>query len=192
MMATNLHRHRRRIATLTHRLYSSFSTTTKTSTLYTTDTPNPTTIQLLSWGKGASGQLGGGVEETRLYPSPVTNLLLPPKFNLFNTPGLLRGPEGSNDKGVEVEVGISCGLFHSCLVVDGGLWVWGKGDGGRLGLGHESSMFVPTLNPHLDNVKSVALGGLHSVALTSAGEVFTWSESLQAYLNLMLFLYVNV
>lgn len=175
-MATNLHRHRRRIATLTHRLYSSFSTTTKTSTLYTTDTPNPTTIQLLSWGKGASGQLGGGVEETRLYPSPVTNLLLPPKFTLFNTPGLLPGPEGSNNKGVEV--GISCGLFHSCLVVDGGLWVWGKGDGGRLGLGHESSMFVPTLNPHLDNVKSVALGGLHSVALTSAGEVFTCLQGL--------------
>lgn len=172
-MATNLHRHRRRISTLTHRLYSSFSTTTtKTSTLYTTDTPDPTTVQLLSWGKGASGQLGGGVEETRLYPSPVTNLLLPPKFTLFNTPGLLPGPEGSNNKGVEV--GISCGLFHSCLVVDGGLWVWGKGDGGRLGLGHESSMFVPTLNPHLENVKSVALGGLHSVALTSAGEVFTW------------------
>jgi alpha-tubulin suppressor-like RCC1 family protein len=176
---------RHRLATLTHRLCSSYSTTTKTSTLYTTDTPDSTTIQLLSWGKGASGQLGGGVEETRLYPSPVTNLLLPKlNFTLFKTPGLLPGPEGSSSSSNNkvVKVGISCGLFHSCLVVDGELWVWGKGDGGRLGLGHENSLFVPTLNPHLDNVSSVALGGLHSVALTSTGEVFTWSESLQPFL----------
>ncbi|KAK2413943.1 Regulator of chromosome condensation (RCC1) family protein [Trifolium repens] len=168
---------RHRLATLTHRLCSSYSTTTKTSTLYTTDTPDSTTIQLLSWGKGASGQLGGGVEETRLYPSPVTNLLLPKlNFTLFKTPGLLPGPEGSSSSSNNkvVKVGISCGLFHSCLVVDGELWVWGKGDGGRLGLGHENSLFVPTLNPHIDNISSVALGGLHSVALTSTGEVFTW------------------
>lgn len=73
-----------------------------------------------------------------------------------------------------VEVGISCGLFHSAALVDGQFWVWGKGDGGRLGLGHENSVFVPTLNPHLGGVKSLALGGLHSVALTSLGQVFSW------------------
>lgn len=53
--------------------------------------------------------------------------------------------------------------------------MWGKGDGGRLGFGHENPAFLPTLNPYLDSVSSVALGGLHSVALTSLGEVFTWS-----------------
>lgn len=188
-MATIRHRHR--IASLTHRLCCSYSysysssRTTKTPTLYTADTPNDAaaTIQLLSWGKGASGQLGGGVEEVRLYPSPVANLVVPKSsFSLYRTPGRLPGPgpgpEGRTKDKV-LEVGISCGLFHSCLVVDGALWVWGKGDGGRLGLGHENPLFLPTLNPHLDSVRSVALGGLHSVALTSAGEVFTWSESLQ-------------
>ncbi|KAJ0088207.1 hypothetical protein Patl1_33075 [Pistacia atlantica] len=66
---------------------------------------------------------------------------------------------------------ISGGLFHSVLVVDGKLWVWGKGDGGRLGFGHENSVFVPSLNPYLgdDPVQCVALGGVHSVALTSLG-----------------------
>lgn len=53
--------------------------------------------------------------------------------------------------------------------------MWGKGDGGRLGFGHENPAFVPTLNPHWDSVSFVALGGLHSVVLTSKGEVFTWS-----------------
>ncbi|KAJ1408093.1 Regulator of chromosome condensation, RCC1 [Sesbania bispinosa] len=167
---------RHRIATLTHRLccsYSSSSTATKLPLLYTPDAATETvTVQLLSWGRGASGQLGGGIEEVRLYPSPVANLVLPKSsFALSQTPGRLPGPEGTKKV---VELGISCGLFHSCLVVDGNLWIWGKGDGGRLGLGHENHMFVPTLNPHLDNVRCAALGGLHSVALTSSGEVFTW------------------
>lgn len=74
-----------------------------------------------------------------------------------------------------MEVGISCGLFHSGLVVDGKLWIWGKGDGGRLGFGHENPVFVPTLNPNLESkLKSIALGGLHSVALDVLGRVFTW------------------
>lgn len=52
--------------------------------------------------------------------------------------------------------------------------MWGKGDGGRLGFGHENPSFLPTLNPFLDSVSSIALGGIHSVALTSQGEVFSW------------------
>jgi len=169
--------HHHHIATLTRRLRHS-SATPKPPLLYTADTTvgNTVTLQVLSWGRGASGQLGGGVEETRLYPSPVANLAVhKSSFSLAQTPGRL--PYAEKRRGPEV--GLSCGLFHSSLVADGALWIWGKGDGGRLGFGHENSLFVPTLNPHLDNLRSVALGGLHSVALTSAGEVFSWSESLQ-------------
>ncbi|KAJ0028525.1 hypothetical protein Pint_36686 [Pistacia integerrima] len=68
------------------------------------------------------------------------------------------------------------GGIKNGLVVDGKLWVWGKGDGGRLGFGHENSVFVLSLNPYLgdDPVQCVALGGVHSVALTSLGKIFTW------------------
>lgn len=59
--------------------------------------------------------------------------------------------------------------------------MWGKGDGGRLGFGHENPAFVPTLNPHWDSVSFVALGGLHSVALTSKGEVFTCLQGLWGF-----------
>ncbi|KAJ7960205.1 Regulator of chromosome condensation (RCC1) family protein [Quillaja saponaria] len=162
--------------------YSSSSSTTKVPLLYnhnmdSDDQSDTVTLQLLSWGRGASGQLGGGIEENRLYPTPVANLLLPKSsFTLSQSPGQLSRKTDNYDNNEKntVEVGMSCGLFHSSLLVNGKLWIWGKGDGGRLGFGHENSVFVPTLNPHLDFVRSIALGGLHSVALTSLGEVITW------------------
>ncbi|KAJ4900362.1 hypothetical protein Rs2_14313 [Raphanus sativus] len=74
------------MATLSHRLRSSFTRrfsstrntqrsggSTKVPTLYTSpeigSDSTTTTLQLLSWGRGASGQLGGGIEEIRMYPS---------------------------------------------------------------------------------------------------------------------------
>lgn len=55
----------------------------------------------------------------------------------------------------------SCGLFQSGLLSDGQLWIRGKSDGDRVGLSHEDSVFVPTLNDQLmENViVSVPLGG---------------------------------
>ena len=166
---------------LWHRYSHSYSSKSnkKVPLIYkpTTDPQNDTvTVQLLSWGRGASGQLGGGIEEIRLYPAPIATLLLPPSFRLSSPiPGCLPPPPTTAEPAVEVAV--SCGLFHSGLVVDEKFWIWGKGDGGRLGLGHENPVFVPTLNPNVGGggcVRSIALGGLHSVALNSLGQVYTW------------------
>ncbi|GAB4836672.1 hypothetical protein Ancab_001583 [Ancistrocladus abbreviatus] len=174
---------RHRAASITPRyIFSSsfFSSTRKNQTtksrppiLWKSETTDPNdamTVELLSWGRGSSGQLGAGTtEEIRIYPTAVASLILPSSFRLAPTPGsLISTPDSA------VQVGISCGLFHSSLFVNGKFWIWGKGDGGRLGFGHEDTAFVPTLNIHLDNAKSMALGGLHSVALTSLGQVFTW------------------
>ncbi|KAK4594139.1 hypothetical protein RGQ29_017997 [Quercus rubra] len=167
------HCHSRSRTFILTRHLSSKPSSTKVPLLYKPEQDDQTdtvTLQLLSWGKGASGQLGGGIEEIRLYPTPVANLIVSQSsFALSPTPG--RRVSSTNPFG---EVGLSCGLFHSSLLVNGKLWIWGKGDGGRLGFGHENPLFVPTLNPHLDSVRSVALGGVHSVALTYLGEVFTW------------------
>ncbi|ERN14979.1 ultraviolet-B receptor UVR8 [Amborella trichopoda] len=126
--------------------------------------------ELHSWGRGSAGQLGGGIEEIRYYPTPVAFLNLPTDFSLAPVSGRLN----LSSEASLVEAGVSCGLFHSGLLVEGKLWVWGKGDGGRLGLGSEMSAYVPMLNPHLESLRMVALGGLHSTALTMEGRVFTW------------------
>lgn len=170
---------RQRLATLRRHLSTS-SSSTKIPLLYTHTNDNQNdavTLQLLSWGRGASGQLGGGIEEVRLYPAPLANLILSLPFTISQTPGRL--VQKDSEVGSGSSLNISCGLFHSGLVVDGKLWVWGKGDGGRLGFGHENSVFVPSMNPYLgdDPVQCVALGGVHSVALTSLGKIFTWSVS---------------
>ncbi|XP_055824113.1 RCC1 domain-containing protein RUG3, mitochondrial isoform X2 [Solanum dulcamara] len=178
------HRTRRALPIcLWRRHLSSSSSSSKVPLLWeskSTDSQQSVTVQLYSWGRGASGQLGGGIEEIRIYPSPVASFSLSPTFTLSSPiPGRLPSapvllPSSFIEGNVGVEIGISCGLFHSALLVDGNLWIWGKGDGGRLGFGHENPVFVPTLNTHLDSVRSVALGGLHSVALNSLGQVFTW------------------
>ncbi|KAL8162107.1 hypothetical protein V2J09_013596 [Rumex salicifolius] len=142
-------------------------------------------VQLLSWGRGSSGQLGGGAEGIRLYPTPVANLLLPPSFCLSPTPGSLSSQE--NDTPAAEEVGIACGLFHSSLFVDGKFWIWGKGDGGRLGgyggfgaLGH--TVFTRELTPRLvegswsGKIKHISTSGTHTAAITESGELYTWGR----------------
>ncbi|MCL7026835.1 hypothetical protein MKW94_020593, partial [Papaver nudicaule] len=158
----------------------SSSTSSKVPLLWKPDIDSATsisTLQLLSWGRGSSGQLGGGIEEIRLHPTPVASFNLPSNYRLSPTTGFLPEPStdsSSFEKLSISEIGISCGFFHSSLLINGNLWMWGKGDGGRLGFGHENPAFSPTLNPNLDCVGSTALGGLHSVALTTLGDVYTW------------------
>ncbi|KAJ3678387.1 hypothetical protein LUZ60_002190 [Juncus effusus] len=142
-------------------------------TLYSHSAPSPsTTLHLFSWGRNGSGQLGDALEkDLRPYPSPVASLSVPREIlRLAPTPGRISTPDATES----VSVGISCGLFHSGLVVDGRVWIWGKGDGGRLGFGDESSQFVPKLNPNLEGIAGIALGGIHSAALTRSGEIYTW------------------
>ncbi|KAM3259824.1 hypothetical protein ACQJBY_051236 [Aegilops geniculata] len=162
----------RRLLPLHRRCYSASATSAAAAPTLYSGGDHP--VSLLSWGRGASGQLGGGKEERRLYPAPVARLLLPvPSPVLPPTPGRLPPAAGTQAAG-GVEVGISCGLFHSALLVDGAAWVWGKGDGGRLGLGDEASAFVPRANPNLAGLRVLALGGIHSATLTASGDVFTW------------------
>eukprot|EP00897_Mesotaenium_endlicherianum_P000217 jgi/Mesen1/10196/ME000766S09563 len=70
--------------------------------------------------------------------------------------------------------GIACGLFHSATWHRGRLWLWGKGDGGRLGFGDEEPQYSPRLHKGLPPVRLASLGGLHTAAVTVEGGLYTW------------------
>ncbi|KAJ3675637.1 hypothetical protein LUZ60_004679 [Juncus effusus] len=81
----------------------------------------------------------------------------------------------------EKVVEISAGYHHSCAVtVDGKLFVWGNNSRGQLGLGkkEEKRVLKPTrVDCLVDvNVKTVALGSEHSIALTDEGQILTWGS----------------
>lgn len=148
-------------------------------------------LEVWAWGKGDAGQLGAGDDSNHKNPhliarmEPPPNLHLasmqglaghPPLSQLFTKLGFLTAENRTNGDSAAspATLGISCGLFHSALLVDGELWTWGKGDAGRLGLGSELPKYTPTSNPHLEDVRSVAFGGLHSAATTEDGALYTW------------------
>jgi E3 ubiquitin-protein ligase HERC2 len=54
---------------------------------------------------------------------------------------------------------VSCGAAHTaCICASFKLWVWGLGDGGRLGLGDDfSTKYIPVLVPSLQGERIAAL-----------------------------------
>ena len=131
--------------------------------------------EIWSWGSGSSGQLGHGDEKDERSPRRVSDFSVSVPVITAAANGE-REPEGNdpsstqNIKGRQMRnpddgYGVACGLYHSACWAGGRLWLWGKGDAGRLGQGDEISRYSPTLNEFLPNVRCAALGGLHSIAL---------------------------
>ncbi len=100
---------------------------------------------------------------------------------------------------VVVSVLFSCRLSPNCLVNDrnyycrcGVPWACGRGEFGRLGVGDEQSRremaYLPDWKPYttklevvptisLPPVKSISLGGSHSLALLEDGSVYAWGRA---------------
>lgn len=149
--------------------------------------------EVWTWGKGEEGQLGHATENLEKQPKRVDVLLYTtsssgvedsseaPSGAADVTPtsapdattsgaserrGVDSGSEREGGKKRQAFAGqISCGLFHSAALLEGLLFTWGKGQGGRLGIGDDQPRYQPARVP-LDDVSAVALGGLHSLAVT--------------------------
>merc|ERR1712196_419071 len=71
---------------------------------------------------------------------------------------------------------------------DGGMWAWGFGEDGRLGLGTTKSHPKPVMLPPIVNLASkvvqIHCGGSHSIALTDAGQLYTWGRGKEGQLGL--------
>jgi Regulator of chromosome condensation (RCC1) repeat len=76
---------------------------------------------------------------------------------------------------------ISCGGWHSaCISTRGEVFVWGRGEYGRLGLGDKSgsSKLRPAKVWALEGVKmvQVSCGGSHTLGVTADGKAWAWGR----------------
>ena len=109
-----------------------------------------------SWGEGEHSCLGHGED--------LSNQLLPKKV------------EALAEQRV---VAVSAGSSHSlAITADGALWSWGSGRLGKLGHGDQQNQLLPKKVEALadQRVVAVSAGGVHSLALTADGAVWSWGR----------------
>lgn len=121
---------------------------------------------LLMCGDGKWGQLGLGDRVHRFRPTLISRAVF----------------DG------EAVLTVACGLGHTALVTEGGVvYTFGFGSHGRLGLGDEESHLVPRRIPagSFNNEKIVMIdaGAAFTVALSEAGNVFTWGHNYYGQLG---------
>ncbi|XP_076870833.1 LOW QUALITY PROTEIN: E3 ubiquitin-protein ligase HERC2 [Brachyhypopomus gauderio] len=111
---------------------------------------------VFSWGDGDFGKLGRGGSEGCNVPQNIERL---------------------NGQSV---CQIECGAqFSLALTKSGVVWTWGKGDYFRLGHGTDVHVRKPQMVEGLRGKKiiHVAVGALHCLAVTDAGQVYAWGDN---------------
>ncbi len=106
---------------------------------------------VFSWGFGARGQLGTGSITIALVPTRIDGLLA---FAIA---------AGRN--------------FSAAIGRDRALVMWGANDFGQLGDGTRIDQTTPVVGPPLTGLSTLALGTRHAIAVTAAGDVWTWGRA---------------
>ncbi|MFD3653680.1 RCC1-like domain-containing protein [Streptomyces sp. NPDC058620] len=122
---------------------------------------NPT---VLAWGAGRTGQLGNGTSTDSLTPASVTSLF--------------RGDVDQLSAG-----GTSSSDSFALARTDKTVKSWGNNSMGQLGNGGSINQTVPTTVPRLTNIKDVAAGGAHGLALDTSGQVYSWGDNAYGQLG---------
>jgi alpha-tubulin suppressor-like RCC1 family protein len=105
------------------------------------------------WGHNDVGQLGDGTTMDRRSPVQLPSAGL-----------------------ATMVQGIAAGGRHTCAIVAGGVWCWGRNSEGELGLGTTTGSNVPVQNPTLTSgVQAIVAGFEHACALVNGG-VWCWGN----------------
>lgn len=112
-----------------------------------------------TWGDNYAGQLGDGSKISQSIPTKI--------------------------KGLSGFKAISCGANHTlALKEDGTVWAWGQNLCKQIGNGTKNgTQSSPVKVIGLNNIKAVAGGYNHSVALKSDGTVWTWGRNCEGQLG---------
>jgi alpha-tubulin suppressor-like RCC1 family protein len=122
---------------------------------------------LFAWGAGSCGQLGTGTQDDVSSPQVIGGLL-----------------SGRRIKQV------SAGGDHSlALLEDGRVLAWGSNSNGQVGVGDVGvyQMMPAQVTGALvgpERIKAIAAGGMHSLALSGAGAIFSWGQGTNGQLGL--------
>ncbi len=113
---------------------------------------------VFAWGSNRGGQLGVGRS---------TGSRIPVRVHL---------PRLVDTEVAQVRAGST---FALALTAPGEVWAWGSGQSGELGDGETSGAVVPVHVPMPGGAKIAAIsaGCLHSLALTTGGEVLAWGNN---------------
>ena len=117
------------------------------------------------WGAAAYGTQSG--VNSSLAAQVIANVLTP--GSLFN--------------GVSK---VAAGDTHNvALKTDGTVWTWGGNASGQLGIGTIGSNngSLSPVNTGLTNVKAIAAGGSHTLALKNDGTVWAWGSNTQGQIG---------
>lgn len=119
---------------------------------------------VLAWGAGRTGQLGNGTMTDSLSPASVTSLFR------GDVTQMSAGGTSSSDSFVLARTGKT-------------VKTWGHNSSGQLGNGSRASQAVPITVPRLTDIKEVAAGGSHALALDNKGQVFSWGDNTYGQLG---------
>ena len=83
-------------------------------------------------------------------------------------------------------VRVACGSYHSAAIAASGeLFTWGRGAGGRLGLGHTEDQLTPALVTALKPNKIVdaacGCGSAHTLAVTDLGQLLEFRKRSERF-----------
>ena len=125
--------------------------------------------EVFSWGSGRFGRLGHGRQSDEPRPRAIRAL-----------------------HALRVQ-GICAGKFHTmCIVEDGNIYAWGRGDEGQLGvrLTAKSVFTVPRcvnffrFLPRGERARYIFAGRRHTFAISASGFVYCWGRNVEGQLGL--------